>query len=319
MANNIKNKKIIIIGGCGFIGLHLAKRLSSLDCDLIILYRSNLDKVKNLDFTKKIKFIKGNIKEYKDIEKSIKDKDIIINFAAVVNPTSDFELYQDLEVNCKGQFNILEARKNINPDSKYLFLGSRTQFGRVKKEDLPIPEDYCQRPISLYGIHKQTSENYCKLYKRTFNLQSTILRLPQVYGPSLTKEKTHSIIDKFVKKALKNEKFYVNGYGKDIKDLIYIDDVIDLIIKILNSNIKEGIFNVGSGEKVQLIDIAKKIVKLCNSGSFEAVPFPEDLVNFELGSFFFDISKASKEFDWKPKISLDEGIKRVIDFYKNME
>ena len=307
----MNSKKILIIGGSGFMGLHLAKRLSKLESDITI-YCKNIDKAKKLNLADKIKFIEGDITDYKAIEESIKDKEVIINLAAIVRDRDDFNPYLDLEVNCKGQINILEARKKVNPNSKYIFIGTRSQFGRVEEKDLPISEDHCQKPISLYGIHKQTAENYCKLYKRTFNLNSIILRLSQVYGPSLTKEKTHSIIDKFIKKAIMNEEFYVNGYGEDIKDLIYVDDVVDLIIKILDSNVEEGIFNVGSGKKIKLIDIAKKVVKFCNSGSFKAVPFPEKLAKFELGSFYFDISKVKKNFKWEPKVSIDEGIKKMI-------
>ena len=312
----MKNKKILLIGGSGFIGLHLAKKFSEIGLDTTILCK-NPDKIKKLNFAKKIKFLKGNITDYKTIKNNIKNKDIIINLASVINQGSNFDPYVDLEVNCKGNLNILEARKKLNPNSRYIFIGSRAQFGKVKEEDLPIPEAYCQRPISLYGIHKLTAENYCELYKRAFNLKSIIIRLSQVYGPSLTKERTHSVIDDFVKKAIKNEEFYVNGYGVDIKDWIYIDDVIDLIVKILASNAEKGIFNVGSGKKIRLINIAKKVIELCKSGRFKAVPFPKNIIKFELGSFYFDISKVNKEFGWKPKINLEEGIKRVIDFYKN--
>ena len=312
---SLKHKKILLIGGSGFIGLHLAKKLSELGSDISIFCKKT-DKVKKLGFADKIKFIEGDVTDYKAIEESIKDKEVIINLAAIVQDNENFEPYLDIEVNCKGQINILEARKKVNPNSKYIFIGTRSQFGRVEEKDLPISEDHCQKPISLYGIHKQTAENYCKLYKRTFNLNSIILRLSQVYGPSLTKEKTHSIIDKFIKKAIMNEEFYVNGYGEDIKDLIYVDDVVDLIIKILDSNVEEGIFNVGSGKKIKLIDIAKKVVKFCNSGSFKAVPFPKNILKFELGSFYFDISKVKKNFKWEPKVSIDEGIKKMIQFYK---
>ena len=129
----IKNKKIILIGGSGFIGLHLARRLSRFNKNITIFCRKT-GKIGRLDFVKEIKLIKGDVTDYKTVEESVRNKDIIINFAAVVNPSSEFEPYIDLEVNCKGQLNLLEARKNVNPNSKYIFLGTRTQFGIVKKE-----------------------------------------------------------------------------------------------------------------------------------------------------------------------------------------
>jgi len=315
--NKLKGKKVILIGGSGFIGSHLAKRLAELDADITIFCK-NPGRIKKLPFqnANKIKAIRGDVANYDSVKDSIKNQDVIINLAAIVQDNAGFEPYADIETNCKGQINILEARKRFNPKSIYIFLGSRAQFGKVEEKDLPVSEEHCQAPISLYGIHKQTAENYCKLYKRAFNLKSIIIRLPQVYGTSLTKEETDRIIDKIVKKAVKNEEFLVNGYGRDIKDLIYIDDLTDLLIKILNSDIEDGIFNAGSGEKIKLIDIAKKVIALSNSGSFRIVRFPESIAKFELGSLYFDISKVKRAFKWEPKTTIDIGLKKMINFYK---
>ena len=306
-------KKVLVIGGSGFIGAHLCKALSSLDIETT-LFSKSADKIKKLDFSKKLRLIKGDIQDYKSVEYSIKGKDCIINLASVVNHYSDFNPYLDLDVNCRGQINVLEARKKINPNSKYIFIGSRTQFGTVGKKNLPVKEDDYQRPISLYGIHKQTAENYCNLYKKAFGIDSIILRLPQVYGPSLTCSDTHSIINKFISKALNDEEFQVNGYGKDLKDFVYIDDVVDLIIKVLQSEVKEGIFNVGAGKGTSLIRIAKRIVKICGSGSYKAVPFPKSIEKFELGSFYFDISKVKRQFKWKPRIGICHGLRKTVEF-----
>src|SRR3989338_6155786 len=170
----MKNKSILLMGGAGFIGLHLAKKLSEPDEDVakdITIFSKHASKAKRLDFADKIKFIDGDATNYNAVEQSIKNRDVIINLAAVVQDKSDFDPYLDLEVNCRAQINILEARKKVNPNSRYIFLGTRTQFGRVEAKDLPVSEELCQMPISLYGIHKQTAENYCKLYDRTFNLK----------------------------------------------------------------------------------------------------------------------------------------------------
>ena len=311
-----KNQRILLIGGAGFIGLHLAKKLSSINNDITIFSKDN-SKAKKLLFSKKIKFTKGDISNYKDVEKNINNKEIILNLASVVNSSQIVDFKNDLDVNCRGQINILNARKNINPHSKYIFFGTRAQFGKVEENDLPVLEDHCQKPVSLYGIHKQTAENYCKLYELTFNLKSIILRFPQIYGPSLTNENTQGIIDKFIKKAMRSELFYVNGFGKDIKDLIYIEDAVDLIIRVMESDVDGGTFNVGSGKKIKFIEIAEKIVEVCGSGSFKTVPFLKEIKKFELGNFYFDTSKVNKKFNWKPKTSLDEGIKKTKAFYKN--
>jgi len=312
-----KIQNVLLIGGSGFIGLNLAKALSGTGAKITIFCK-NPKKIKNIRFYRNFSIIKGDVYDYDSVEKSIIGKDVIINFASVVSHDSSFDVINDVKTNLIGQLNILEARKKVNPNSRYIFIGSRAQFGIVDKKSFPIKENYCQNPVSLYGIHKQTAENYCHLYKRAFNLNSIVLRLPQVYGPSLTSDKTYNIINKFVKIALKNQQFKVNGYGNDIKDFIYVGDVVDLMVKILNSDVAKGTFNVGSGNKIKLIDVAKKIIKMCSSGSYKAVTFPKDIEKFELGGFYFDISKVSKQFKWKPKISLDKGIMMTINHYKKL-
>src|SRR3989338_2579386 len=314
----LKNKKILLIGGAGFIGLHLAKKLVELEQEVVIFSKDS-SKIKKLGFAKNIKFIEGNICNYKSVESAVGGKDIVINLASVVNHGPIFNPYDDLYINCKGQINVLEARRKINKNSKYIFFGTMAQFGIVKDPKQPVKEDYCKKPISLYGINKQAAEGYCELYRRAFGLKSVIIRLSQVYGPSLSGEQTYSVLDKFIKMALKNETFYVNGYGKDIKDLVYIDDLIDLIIKIINSGHEDGIFNAGSGIKVTLKEVAEKIISMCKSGKFKLVPFPNEISDFELGSFYFEISKAKKTFGWKPKTNLDDGLKKAIEFHRRVD
>ena len=316
MKKKIRKKKIILLGGSGFIGLHLAKRISEIGWDTTILSKDT-QKISKLGFSESLTLIKGDITRYEDVLTGIKGKDCIVNLAAVCNTSSKFDPYSDLEVNCRGQLNVLESRKNSNPNSKYIFLGSRMQFGIVREDDMPIKDEHCQNPISLYGIHKTTAENYCKLYKRAFNLNSIVLRLPIVYGFNLIGDNKNNIIPHLVKKAINNEKFYINGYGSDIKDLLYVDDIIDLILLVIDSKVKNGAFNVGSGQKIRFIDLAEKIIKLLNSGSYEAVPFPKELAKFELGSFYFDTSGLKKIFKWMPKTSLDDGLIKIMDFFKN--
>ena len=316
MGSGNKKNKILLIGGSGFIGLHLAKRLTDLDKKVTILCR-NPEKVKKLEFAKSINLVKGDVTDFNSVKESIKNKDVIINLASVVNSGPDFNPYPDLDANLKGQLNVLEARKKFNPNSKFIFIGSRAQFGKVAESDLPVAEDQCQMPVSLYGIHKQAAENYCRLYKKAFNLNSIILRLSIVYGYDIIGENKFNTINNFIKEALMNQKIHVHGYGKDVKDLLYVEDLADLMIKVIGSNVNDGIFNVGSGKKITLLNIVKKIIVLCGSGSFESVPFPKESIGFELGSFYFDISKVKNTFGWAPKTSVDEGLRETIEFYRS--
>jgi nucleoside-diphosphate-sugar epimerase len=290
------SKKIHIFGGNGFIGLHLQKRLANDKFEVSV---------------------GGDVTKYDEVSTNIKNKDVIINLATVVQTTGNFDAIKDLEVNLRGQINILEARKNTNPTSKYIYMGSSLQFGRVEEKDLPIKEDYPQRPLSLYGTNKSAAENYCEVYKKAYNLDSIILRLPPVYGLSLDGRETRSIVEKFIKIALRGESFTANNFGLDLKDLIYVDDVVEGIFKSIESPVSHNTYNLGSGVGIKLIDVSKMILEKCGKGKVEETPYPADRVLFESGSFYFDISKAQKELNWSPKMNLERGIELMVEHYKN--
>ena len=190
------------------------------------------------------------------------------------------------------------------------------QFGRVVEKDLPVSESHPQNPVSLYGVYKTTAEGYCNVYHSAFGLSSVIVRLPPVYGPSITGQDTRSIIEKFIKKALNNESFNVNGFGKDLKDIIYVDDVVNALCAVIDSGVTNGRYNIGSGKGVLFSDVAQMIIDECGSGQYNLVPFPKELEPFEIGSFYFDISKIKNELGWIPKTNITEGIKKMVTFYK---
>ncbi len=312
----LQQKRILILGGSGFIGSHLAERLVSENAQVSILCRDPHD-MRNTPAFFGTSLVPGEITRYEDVEKLTRNQDIVINLATVVCSTQKLHPYVDLEVNCKGQINVLEALRNNNPSARYIYPGSSMQFGRVPIKDLPVAEDYVQSPISMYAVHKQTAENYCKVYKRAYGLSSVVVRFPPIYGPSITGKKTRSIIELFIKKSLAGESFQVNGFGEDLKDFIYIDDVVDALVCVIKSSIREGTYHIGSGTSIKLAEVARLIVEECKTGNYELVPFPQELANFEVGSFYFDISKIRAELGWEPRIDIREGIKKMVDFYRN--
>ena len=311
----MENKKILILGGSGFIGSHLTKKLVSEKAQVTIVCR-NPDEIRDIEAFRGATRVKGDTKKYEDVEVNTANKDIVVNLATVVFNTGKFDPYADLEINCKGQINVLEALKNNNQTAQYIYIGSSMQFGRVDPKDLPVSEDHSQAPISLYGVHKATAEAYCKVYERTYGLSSIILRLPPVYGPGITGKETRSVVEMFIKKALKNEPFRVNGLGEDLKDFVYIDDVVDALVVVMSSTVRSGIYNVGSGTGVKFADVARMIMDECKTGSYELVPFPPELEKFEVGSLYFDITKIKKELEWSPRVDIHEGIKKMVAFYK---
>ena len=310
--------KVLVIGGSGYIGLKLVKKLVELNLDVTVMSR-DIAKLKTMTFLESTKLYPGVITRITDVQTVVKDQDCIINLAAIISKyrVDIKKPVYDLRVNCEGQLNVLESVKNENPKVKYIFVGSRAQFGKVKIKDLPIKEDYPKNPISLYGIHKQTGEEYCHLYKKLYNINSIVLRPVGVYGPSIPGGPEKSVLNLLIKKALRGETFDIYGHGKDIKDFIYIDDLIDLFRILITSDIKYDTFNVGCGEGLSFYEIGELIDMFCGKGGFRLTDFPEEYKKFEMGSFVADITKVKKKTQWSPHFQLSKGIENTIEYYRH--
>lgn len=307
---------VLVIGGSGYIGLKLVKKLVELDMDVTVM-SNNIFEFKSIDFLHKTKLCQGDITKLFDIQNIVKGKKCIINLAAVISKPGENinDPLNDLRINCVGQLNVLESIRKKNPKVKYIFVGSREQFGRVPIINLPVNENYPKNPISLYGIHKQTAEEYCHLYKRLYDLNSIIIRPVGVYGPGIPKGPERSVINTFIKKALRGEIFEIFGTGSEIKDFLHIDDLVNLFRVLINSDLNYDTFNIGCGKGLSFYEIGKLIEKYCEKGSFKLTDFPAEYKNFEMGSFVADITKVRNKTKWSPKFQLPDGIKCTAKYY----
>ncbi len=206
--------------------------------------------------------------------------------------------------NVLGTQNLLEfaLRKKIK---KFIFISGHNVYSPFLK--LPILENASKIPISNYGFTKLMSENLVEYYSKNFNLKSTILRISSTYGNNQKKEK---MISKFINNYKNSKKIiihkYLNGYQK--MDLIHVDDVCDAIIKSINYNKSSTIFNISSGNSYTINDILSILQENLNSNSKIMIK----KINQKTSHFKYDINLAKKELMFKPKISLEDGIKELI-------
>jgi len=308
--------KVLVIGGSGYIGLKLIKKLVELNMDVTVMSR-NISKFKSIDFLKQAELGQGDITKISDVQTAVEGQNCIINLATIISKHGgDIKnpIY-DLRVNCEGQLNVLDSIRRKNPEAKYIFVGSREQFGRVPIKDLPVNENYPKNPISLYGIHKQTAEEYCHLYKRLYDINSIIIRPVGVYGPSIPAGSENSVLNALIKKALRGKTFEIFGHGRDIKDFLHIDDLIELFRVLINSDLDYDTFNVGCGEGLSFYEIGEIIDNFCEKGGFKLTEFPKEYKKFDMGSFVADITKIRNKTQWSPKFQLPEGIKCTAKYY----
>jgi UDP-glucose 4-epimerase len=294
---------ILITGGLGFIGSSLATKLAEKGNKVTLIDNLfNKDSEKRLILAEKegIEFIKGDIRELPDLG----EIDLIYHLAAQISVGNSFKNPSlDADINIRGTVNLLElARKNNCP---FVFASSSTVYGSA---ETPTPENHPLNPISPYGLSKMAAEYYTSLYSSQYSIPTTIFRIFNVYGPGGFK----GVIPDFIGKLKSNsKKLEILGDGKQTKDYIYIDDVVDAFIKK-----PEGLFNLGTGTQTSVLQLADTIIKTLELKNVKIETghqnWPGDVPVTQA-----DISKLKKT-GWTPKVGIEEGIKKTIEWHKSI-
>lgn len=321
MINYFENKKILITGGLGFLGSTLAIQLTELGAKVIVvdnlapLYGGNIYNLKN--FENRIQIIINDMRNMEIMKELIVGVDLIFHLAAQVSYIDSLKMpYEDLDLNARATLNILECCRLHNPKAKIVFSSSRMVYGKV---EVPILTEACStNPLSLYGIHKLTSEKYLTMYNKDFGIPITILRLTNPYGPrQQMKHSKYSLVGWFIRQAIEGNEIKIFGDGNQLRDYIYVDDIIQAMIKCAESDLSTGeIINLGSGQASRFCDMVSEVINVVKKGRFVMVPWPPNYEKIETGDVSLDISKLQNITGWSPKVSLKEGIEKTYNYYK---
>ena len=303
----IKNKLIVVTGGAGFIGSHIAEELSK-DNDVIVIDNLYSGKVENVP--ENVKFIQADIRDYESIAEIISQADYVFHEAALVSVVESVEKpILTEEINVLGTLNILRALSEGH--GKLIFASSAAVYG--DNQNLPLKEDEKPKPLSPYGVTKVSGEYYCKIFYELYGVPTVTLRYFNVFGERQGYNQYAGVISIFINRALKNEPLIIFGDGKQTRDFIYVKDVVKANILVAEKERANGeVFNVARGERTTILELAMKIIDAINSlGSiiFDK-PRPGDIKHSQA-----DISKIRK-LGFKPEYSLEEGLLRTIEWYK---
>ena len=298
----MKKNEILIIGGTGFIGFHLAKKF----CDKFNVTSISTKRPKNLRKLNKVKYIICDISNYKKLKKKIiKQYDYVINLGGEVNHYDKVKTYNS---HYQGVKNLASVFKKNHP-KLFLQIGSSMEYGN--KVNSPHYENFKCFPQSVYGKAKYLSTKYLlKLYKEK-KFPTTILRLYQVYGPM---QDANRLISKVIIEC-KKDKAFPCSEGKQYRDFLHIEDLIEAIFKCFNNkSILGKVINIGSSKPLKVKSIIETINKKIKKGTPEYGVIK--LRKEESYKIYPDISKARKLLRWRPKIGFKKGIKNTINSYK---
>lgn len=314
-------KKILVTGGLGMIGSSIAHLLVKLGAEVTIAdaclqpYGANEFNIHTIH--KKVKLFNIDIRDQKALPSIIKDCQIIFNLAGQVSHNDSIENpFLDTEINYTGHLNVLETVRQVNPDIKILYSGSRLQFGKIEKN--PVAEDHPQRPLTPYALNKSAAENMYLFYHRLHGIPVIIFRIANPYGPrGQIRHNKYCMINWFIRQAMDDQTITIYGDGSQVRDYIYIDDLAEAFVRAAATDSSNGqVFNIGSGTGVTFKTMAETIVATVKSGRILHIPWPKTYVNVETGDYVSNISKIKSFLDWKPKIDLPEGIAKTYAYYK---
>ena len=298
-------KNFLITGGAGFVGSHLAAELVTKGNKITILDDLNTGKIKNLEKIKeKIDFIKGDIRDLNLLREICKDKEGIFHQAARASVQESFEKPDEYhDVNVKGTENVFTVAKEFG--IKVVYASSSSVYGNPI--ELPIREESAKNPINPYAQTKLDKEKLAIKFAKN-GLKVIGLRYLNIFGEGQSKEYA-GVIKLFLERIQQKLPPKINGNGLQARDFVYVGDAVTANILSMESDVNHTFFNVGTGTKISILEIAKIMIKYSglNLEPIFGPPLKGD-VNITLA----DISHIQNKLNWKPTIFLEEWLKQKI-------
>lgn len=308
---------MLVTGGAGFIGSHICSSLVNKNFDVYCLdnfdpyYDPNLKRKNIADLLQKENFhlYEGTVLDGQLIRQIITENSIQYVFHEAAQPGVKFSIenpIQSNQVNILGTLNILQSSIDSNV-KKVIFGSSSSIYGNVKY--LPLDEEHPKDPLSPYGVSKLAAEHLFRVFYEIYGLNYVSLRYFSVFGPKMRPDLAISI---FTQNALKNIDIEIFGDGKKSRDFTFIDNIIDANILAMNKGL--GAINIGNGERITILDLARKIIKYTNSSS--KIVFLNETKG-DVYHTFANIEKAKKILGYYPKVDLNDGLKTFVEYTKS--
>jgi UDP-glucose 4-epimerase len=220
----------------------------------------------------------------------------------------------DIDVNCKGTIYVLEAIRRFNREAKLVHVGTSTQIGRMHTS--PIDEWHSEFPLDIYSANKSASEKYVMAYGAAYGMRTTVIRLANTYGPrSNIRSPDFGFMNFFIGLALQGRDIHVFGRGRQLRNVNYVNDVVDALLLAASKENSNGhiFFAVGS-QQLTVSQIAEAIVQNIG-GKLCYVPWPKDREVIEIGDAVISNAKISAVLSWQPSVSIDDGLVRTRDYF----
>jgi len=304
--------RVLVTGGAGFIGSHTVDKLLAEGVEVVVLdnLRSGrLENVRQHVNKGNFRFVLGDVRDLRLVRDLVSDVDAVIHLAALVSvPESIKDPALTYAINVNGTLNLLKASVDFGI-KRFVYASSCAVYGDT--ENLPIKEDYPPKPLSPYASSKLTAEDYVQKYNRNFGLETVCFRYFNVYGPRQIYSDYSGVITRFINRLTNGLPLVIFGDGEQTRDFVYVTDVAEAnILALKHAKAVGEIFNIGTGVGTTINRLASMLLELAGKNSLETVH--SEPREGDIRHSVADISKAKDKLGFVPKVSLKDGLKRIL-------
>ncbi len=328
--------KALVTGGLGFIGCNVVNRLLHDGHEVIIFDNARRAGVmQNLDWLRehhasRVHWVNADVRDASAVQAAMQGVDVVFHFAAQVAVTTSLENPQDdFSINAQGALNVLEAARRISPSPILLFTSTNKVYGgieHVKVVERPTRYEFESEPNGIselcpldfhspYGCSKGAADQYVRDYKRIYGLRTVVLRMSCIYGPRQFGNEDQGWVAHFALTGLRGGQITIYGDGKQVRDLLYVDDLVDLMMTCVARIDRTAgeIYNIGGGPANTIsvwAELHQPLAKLI--GKLPGVTYAAFRPGDQL-VYISDIRKAQQELSWTPKVRIADGLKRMVE------
>ena len=313
----------LVTGGAGFIGSHLVERLLREGHRVRVLddfstgFEANLEAVRRAG-EDRLEVVRGDVVDPDTVAESVRGTDGVFHEAAIGSvPRSVEQPLPTHAANCTGTLNVLVAMRDLGI-RRLVFASSSSVYGAL--EELPKREDHPTRPISPYGLSKLASEEYLRIFNELYGMEAVSLRYYNVFGPRQNPSGPYAaVIPLFMSRLLRRERPVIDGDGEQSRDFTYVTNVVDANLAVMEAQaevVRAGLFNVAAGGRYSLnhlLDVLRGLLGT-DPGVEHGPPRPGDIKHSQA-----DISRIRDTLGYVPRVSFEEGIRRTLEYFKELE
>jgi UDP-glucose 4-epimerase len=312
-------RSVLVAGGMGFIGSNLVRRLDALGAQVLVAdallpgggaHRRNLEGASS-----RVRIVEADLRDASVVPALVDGRAAVFNlFAQTSHVASITDPLEDLSINAQAQLNLLEACRRHAPRASIVYTGTRQVYGVPRA--LPVDESHPVDPVDVNGFHKFAAEGYHLLYHRVHGLATCVLRLTNTYGPRMRiRDARQTFVGAWIRGVLAGDGFEVWG-GEQLRDLAYVDDVVDALLRAADPAHAGRVFNVGGSPPVTLRELADTLVRVAGRGAYRVVDYPASRRTIDIGHYHADDRRFREATGWVPRTGLDEGLARTLDYFR---